>query len=810
MIKTLSIDLAKEYRLRIEEKDDLAQSFFSDIYKQTFEQVKGIVKWTKEFKESCNNSDFKRERREYNNIIAFTGERGTGKSSAMLTIANALIASNISPIVIGSDKDDKFEYGTLFETLNTIDPSRFEKDQNVIEVIIAELFEKFQQRLKNESNKKNDTEKRNVLKAFQEVYKCLKTISPSIDTNKDKYEGDALETLAKLADATKMEDNMRNLIRLYLQYLNPKQAENASILIIPIDDFDLNVSHAGLMAEQIRKYLMIPQVLVLMAVNMDQFGDVKTQEVIGDFTILMTKSNMSESPRDVAARYILKLLPIERRIIIPSIRIERNNVELIVGYNLETKEKKIFIGKNENYRLELQIFNYIYECTGLYLVSRKDEYHTFLPNTLREFITLCSLLGRFEKPSGDNIDSQKLNNLKIFEDYLLNTWIKDYLLIPFQKMILNSSTLAYSAWNKFFITSIVEILSKEIAYNSDWSADKDEKQRIYKENDEIISIINRNNYAPNVSLGDLIYFLSFLNQIYINDNEIKRLVFSLNCWYSIKMNAIHLYYQIEKLAGNNEVKCAEIKDIVNGTIVNKEMELIRNSTSKDNRIQFRFSLDDNYLDTNIFLTHNILIKHDTNYSKYKNYRTKEDLVYKEIFTEKFSNPTFNLFAFVYKDIENIFPLPYNNLELWNTIVGKINRDYKEEASITVLITNLFKQIFDILFDYSLSDNFKNNNIIKLFLDEAGNSKYLKKQMIPEVEEIYNNQSQGNKENITELLKYLSVNRDVSKRQLVKKSKEKCNENEDIVKFIEGQIIGLELITKEKRKEMYNEVKIKYE
>lgn len=46
MLKTLTIDLEKEYRLRIEDKDEIKISFFKDVYKQAFDQVKDIVNWS--------------------------------------------------------------------------------------------------------------------------------------------------------------------------------------------------------------------------------------------------------------------------------------------------------------------------------------------------------------------------------------------------------------------------------------------------------------------------------------------------------------------------------------------------------------------------------------------------------------------------------------------------------------------------------------------------------------------------------------------------------------------------------------------
>ncbi len=745
MAKLLTIDLEKEYKLRIEDSTEIKTSFFKDMYKQAFDQVENIVKWSKESIDDPNKEIFSRESREYNNIIAFTGERGTGKSSAMLTVAKTLVEHSNIKFDLGN-KESEYKFNAHFESLHTIDPSKFEKHQNIIEVILAELFEKFQTQIKDVNNQYNDNDKRIVLKAFQDVYQCLKVIGSGNQTK--KYDGDALETLAKLADATKLERNIQSLIKEYLKFIHPNKTEDQDILIIPIDDFDLNVKHAGEMAEQIRKYLMIPQVMVLMAINLEQFGDVKTQDVVEDFKTLLNHSRLTDSPRDVAARYILKLIPIERRLLIPSLKIERNDVILKLSNG-----KEIVIEESRDLTLEKQIFEFIYINTGLYFVSKKDEYHTFLPYTLREFKTLCSVFGAFKKldqlesilkdddivvvnekkKRNENRIDIKRENLKLFENYFFNTWIKDYLLIPFQKMIFESSSILYTAWNKYFITSTVDILNKE-DYKIDWVdsfiIEEPNRKTRYQTHNELGDIINRRNYPSNISLGDLIYFFSYLNRLYNNDKEIKRLFFTINCLYSIKLNSLNFLAQYN-----------EIKDIVSGTIVNQYHEVIRDrdiinssetfGSPQKNRIQFRLANKESYNKENYFLTHNILIKHDIAYAKYRRYREQEGFVFNKIYDDNFPNPTFNLFSFVYKEDANIFPLPYNNLELWQSILDNIDKDFKGKANDIVLVSNLFKQIWNEIEKYEryveggMKESFLSHSIIRLFLNEKDEFLYEK-------------------------------------------------------------------------------------
>ena len=59
-----------------------------------------------------------------------------------------------------------------------------------------------------------------------------------------------------------------DLIKDYLQFMNKSQGKQQ--LIIAIDDLDLCSANAYKMAEQIRKYLIIPNVCIVISVKIDQ------------------------------------------------------------------------------------------------------------------------------------------------------------------------------------------------------------------------------------------------------------------------------------------------------------------------------------------------------------------------------------------------------------------------------------------------------------------------------------------------------------------------------------------------------------
>lgn len=73
--------------VQIESSDKIKGSFFAEIYAQAETLIRMIIKGNKNASDSLEEN----EHQEFvQNVIAFTGRRGTGKTSAMLTVAEWL------------------------------------------------------------------------------------------------------------------------------------------------------------------------------------------------------------------------------------------------------------------------------------------------------------------------------------------------------------------------------------------------------------------------------------------------------------------------------------------------------------------------------------------------------------------------------------------------------------------------------------------------------------------------------------------------------------------------------------------------
>ena len=406
-------------------KDDI----FIEQYKQAAEMLNIIVN---ESKESAKNHFLN----EYeNNIIAFCGERGEGKSSAMLTFINALCEE------AGDKEYDKVseQYNVFGKHKNLnrnhfaepiiVDPSQFDDVHNILDIILAKLYKNFMSKY-DEDNRCADEYIINELQnQFQKVYREVSMInnkSKMLDDEFD-YEGN-IGKLSKLGESTGLKEDLQTLIRLYLTFITKFSNEQNTTqhLLIAIDDLDLCNSNAYKMAEQIRKYLIIPQIVIIMAVKIEQLEMCVEENTIADFKgiVGMVKQYAGEhisidlEIRNMSERYVAKLIPKSRRIYLPKAQ-NIENVQIIY----KTK-KDIIWESDEKESLVNAILRLIRERTGMIFLPEKSGISYLLPNNLRDMINWIVFLADMPQNDGSqNRDDIYLDNIKSFIRYFNGEWI---------------------------------------------------------------------------------------------------------------------------------------------------------------------------------------------------------------------------------------------------------------------------------------------------------------------------------------------------------------------------------------------------
>ncbi len=572
----LEVNLNEEFKIKIEEGDKLQSSFFKTVYERARKATNDILRQSEinlnqleEARQKGKNLAFLDKDLESNNIITFCGERGTGKSSAMISFAQALLEKN--RWITNEGILAKYS----FHAIEVIDPSLFEKEENIFEVILAQLFSSFEKEL-NDSEKNRDLkDKRSVLKLFEKVYGNLRTIKK----NGVKYDGEALETLSQLACGANLRNNFKELVEKYLEFVTGKKENTA--LILAIDDFDLNVEAVAEMAEQIRKYLLLPRVVILMAANIEQLSDAKEQAIRNSFSTMLKHDAFSSDPTEMTINYLRKLLPNPRCIQLPVLN-EVSNQKISI--QLKNTEKIQFYESIEN-----AILKELKAKTDLVFLKNLESTHYLVPNNLRELVHFLNFI--------HGLDGSKLENIKAFRDYILygeyTRGLPSKLRETFQKIYQADA----SEKNKILIQHLTNYLLDK--RNKELKRNDAELERVFPGNriPDLTRILNRNNYSSNISLGDVIYFIELLEKYYYHDSKVVKTINIVKVIYTVILKEYHYNKNWE-----------DLEKIIAGRVYNPySTKLLRKN--RDNFV-FRIEVSKKAAGVDTLIVNNTLLKEE--------------------------------------------------------------------------------------------------------------------------------------------------------------------------------------------------------
>ncbi|WAJ22341.1 hypothetical protein [Lacrimispora xylanolytica] len=402
-MRRIIIEQGNEFKI-YDSQTEISEDIFWDQYKMANEIKDSLVTYYKKIE--ADNSK-KNIWEHLNNIIAFCGERGQGKSSAMIHFTYNL------------KNDDNIE------VLETIDPTAMETVHDILDIVISRIFEQYRiDKAMNQNNSQSFGE--NVVNQnrdqlfkmstlFQKVHKNLAVLKNSERFIKDEYiYNGSIQNLVDIADSMNLKNDVQVLVREYLKYRNKK------ILMVCLDDLDLNISSAYKMMEQIRKYMIIPELIIVMAVNIKQLTFCVERQFLLDMEGLEQSSrwDINLEAKNMANKYLEKLLPQTRRIMLPDIRTIASDGTSVVNILYRNGKKIIF--DSHKLGIEKGLMNVLYKKTGLVLIAKEDEVHPLIPNTLRELVGMVSVIGNMG-------ERDKKRNIDLFEDYLFDSWAENHL-----------------------------------------------------------------------------------------------------------------------------------------------------------------------------------------------------------------------------------------------------------------------------------------------------------------------------------------------------------------------------------------------
>lgn len=508
--KRISFNIGEESYPKIEKMEDVETSYFRDVYLKAFSLIDKMVESSMQpfdpLRKSREFSKIKTTQKseERNNIIAFIGERGAGKTSCMFTVRSILeqlaFKRNEEINHLEWIKEKIYIRKTHFQALEVIDPSYFEKENNILEIIISKMFKEFKNDAQNPS-RRLDCEDVQYVEKKRKLIRCFQEVKDSLDEIKKKRDksNDSIEELSKMASSLELKEQIQDLVKSYLDYFAHKE----DILLIAVDDIDLQTHYAGIMIEQIRKYLIAPNIIILLAVKLNQLTDIIKQDFYAAYkTLIEQEKVLSDSISEMTERYLTKFLPYENRLYLPDLKLNMDIIlEIRTKFNLESYALNIFILKLLKEKLNLTFYN------------QKSHPSFIIPLNLRALLNFISMVYNME---GQSTFTEREYNRYLFAQYFFENWCKE-----------NMRKDAYNFLYQIREENAITLNKSVIMFLLNFYPQVFEGQGTHAE-------IERHNKYYNVSLGDVLWTLKEIEDYY-NTVEVQKEIFAIKTLYSLKL-----------------------------------------------------------------------------------------------------------------------------------------------------------------------------------------------------------------------------------------------------------------------------------
>ena len=372
------------------------ESIFSAQYKKAISEINDF--FNENDAESSNAESYSvfitNNQETHNNIFAFIGDRGSGKTSCMLSLANLLINS-------------KKVVNRNFISLDLIDPTYFDDKNNIIAIIIAKMYRKFTEL---QDAKRDFSKTQELLKAFEKVQNDFETL---FYNNKKESFCDDIENLDSLSSALNLKQDFKDLVEKWLSIFSN---ESKSCMLLIIDDVDLNTKCADRMLEEIRKYLIQEKVLILISFKLEQISFVKQQQLLSEYKVLLEnadKTDVHKKIESMTEAYLTKFIPFNNRIFMPDFVSSLKSQIEIIGSDIPVPDYY------NNITLDQFILSLIFHKTRFLFYNSDTNANFIIPHNLREVRQLIKLFWNCKDfDSDDSVNPEYIYNKELFKNHI--------------------------------------------------------------------------------------------------------------------------------------------------------------------------------------------------------------------------------------------------------------------------------------------------------------------------------------------------------------------------------------------------------
>ncbi len=456
----LKMKRGQEHGLVITQDIQSKDNIMYVAYSQALDAVREIVRQAREF--SSLNSDGKKAKlySYSHNIIAFSGSRGQGKTSAMLSFSQGLASA---------EEKEKLQ-DCSFTILDPIDPTVLEENQGILAVILSRMYrlaeESWQESFKSHNStfghSHSEADKNAILGLFQ---KCLSGITAVKFRRGEEIK--SLQIVHEISDSSLLKENFYRLTDKLLHFTSPgpdgTHSSRHPFLVIQLDDTDFQIQKAYDILDDIRKYLTIPNVIILMATDMDLLRHTLTQHYLKEFSTGLQWETIGRTEvRKLESKYLDKLIPPTFAVYLPHIDdLVRQQERLQLNYQdpEDPKRGNLLLPPDcpctaADFSFQALVLRYIYQKTHIIFAEPGAHIHNLIPTTLRGLSQFLGLLSSMKDAPEVKLDdfppeeearklpvekareSAKLlakdvleesevleTNLRLFEDYFLYDWV---------------------------------------------------------------------------------------------------------------------------------------------------------------------------------------------------------------------------------------------------------------------------------------------------------------------------------------------------------------------------------------------------
>lgn len=461
-IQNRTIKLVKGQELNIHISDDICnpQSFMFPACHQAAQALGRIVEQTRFFHQTSEyalEAELADNLFQYSgNVIMFDAPRGGGKTHTMLSFSRILSECSRKPSRECWHVPYETTYRSFLEThhvtdcrfllLSPIEPAALEGDQNILYVVLSRLVSYAESLLQENRNYAHIKEQERS-ELFEAVQRCLSGINGIKRPQKDAL--DSITSLIDISDGAVLRKYFYNLVQQILRIAASCEGAKNSFLVLQLDDVDSQISCGYQVLEDVRKYLVIPNLVILVSADSEMLYHVILQGHYAKFPNLLgvDKDFLSGELSRTCRKYIDKLIPPSHVVHLPQMDkyIEVNGNRLDLQY-VQYKDGSIDQEKTvedwpdgDGWNLQNTMLMLIYRKTGVVFVAPSWYLHNIIPRTLRGLNQLVYLLTEMEdipmlyikEIQSIPVFAEELQkqiriaeeNLSRFVDYFTHEWI---------------------------------------------------------------------------------------------------------------------------------------------------------------------------------------------------------------------------------------------------------------------------------------------------------------------------------------------------------------------------------------------------